>query len=128
MRIFFDQATPVPIRPYLDGHTVTTAFQQGWDKVKNGALLAAAERAGFDIFLTTDKNMKYQQNLAARRIAVIVLGRQQWPYVRPQIQLVIDTVNSATPGSFHEVGYSLPRLKLRHFSATSRKRYNSSRS
>jgi hypothetical protein len=57
MRVLFDQATPVPIRLYLEGHTVSTAFRQGWDKPKNGELLAAAEQAGFDVFVTTDKNM-----------------------------------------------------------------------
>ncbi|HWE53187.1 MAG TPA: hypothetical protein VG273_25570 [Bryobacteraceae bacterium] len=67
MLVLFDQATPVPIRPYLEGHTVRTAFQQGWDKLKNGDLLAAAERGGFHVFLTTDKNMRYQQNFAVRK-------------------------------------------------------------
>jgi hypothetical protein len=62
MLILFDQATPVPIRPFLEGHTVRTAAQQGWDKLRNGDLLTAAEEAGFDILLTTDKNMRYQQN------------------------------------------------------------------
>jgi hypothetical protein len=103
MRVLFDQAAPVPIRPYLEGHTVSTAFQEGWDKLKNGELLAAAEQAGFDLLLTTDKNMRYQQNLAGRKIAVIVLSQQQWPHVRPHIQRVVDAVNSATPGSFAEV-------------------------
>jgi hypothetical protein len=57
MRIVFDQATPVPIRPHLEGHIVRTAAQQGWDKLRNGDLLTAAEDAGFDLLLTTDKNM-----------------------------------------------------------------------
>ena len=103
MLIIFDQATPVPIRPYLEGHTVRTAAQQGWDKLSNGDLLAAAEEAGFDILLTTDKNMRYQQNLAGRKIAIVVLGQQQWPQLRPHIQRVIAAVNAATPGSFAEV-------------------------
>ena len=106
--MLFDQATPVPIRPYLEGHTVSTAFQQGWDKLKNGELLAAAEQAGFDLFLTTDKNMRYQQNLADRTIAIIVLGQQQWPHVRPHIQRVVDAVNAAKPGSLVEVDISYP--------------------
>jgi hypothetical protein len=108
MLVLFDQATPVPIRPYLEGHTVSTAFRQGWDKLKNGELLAAAEQAGFDLFLTTDKNMFYQQNLAGRKIAVVVLSQQQWPHVRPYIQRVIDAVNAATPGSFAEVDIPFP--------------------
>jgi len=103
MRIIFDQATPVPIRPYLEGHTVCTAAQQGWDKLRNGELLTAAEAAGFDLLLTTDKNIRYQQNLAGRQIAVLVLGQQQWPQLRPHIQRVIDAVNAATPGSYVEV-------------------------
>jgi len=103
MLVLFDQATPVPIRPWLEGHTVRTAFQQGWDKLKNGELLAAAEQAGFHLFLTTDKNMRYQQNLASRKIAVVVLGQQQWPHVGPHIQRVVDAVNAATPGTVTEV-------------------------
>ena len=106
MRIIFDQATPLPIRPHLDRHTVRTAAQQGWDKFKNGELLTAAEEAGFDLLLTTDKNMRYQQNLQSRKIAVVVLGQQQWPALRPHIQLVVDAINAATPGCYVEV--SLP--------------------
>ena len=79
MRVLFDQATPVPIRPHLKGHEVRTAAQQGWDRLKNGELLVAAEADGFDVLLTTDKNMRYQQNIAGRKIAVVVLGLQQWP-------------------------------------------------
>jgi len=108
MLILFDQSTPVPIRPYLEGHTVRTAFQQGWDKLKNGELLAAAEEAGFDLFLTTDRNMRYQQNFADRKIAVIALNQQQWPHVRPHILRVVDAVNAATPGSFAEVDIPYP--------------------
>ena len=103
MLIIFDQATPVPIRPFLEGHTVRTAAQQGWDRLRNGDLLTAAEEAGFDLLLTTDKNMRYQQNLVGRRIAIVVLGRQQWPQLRAHIQRVVDAVNAATPGSFVEV-------------------------
>ena len=58
MRILLDQAMPVLIRPYLKGHEVRTAAQQGWDRLKNGELLVAAERGGFDVLLTTDKNMR----------------------------------------------------------------------
>jgi hypothetical protein len=100
MRIIFDQATPVPIRSYLKGHAVRTAAEQGWDNLTNGDLLIAAEKAGFDLLLTTDKNLRYQQNLAGRKIAIVVLGQQQWPHLRAHIQLVIEAVDAATPGSF----------------------------
>ena len=86
MRVLFDQGTPVPIRAYLDQHEVSTAFQQGWATLKNGDLLTAAEGAGFDVVLTTDKNLRYQQNLAGRKIAVVVLGMQQWPQLARQIR------------------------------------------
>jgi hypothetical protein len=66
-------------------------------------LLTAAEDAGFDILLTTDKNMRYQQNLAGRKIAIVVLGQQQWPQLRPHVQRVVEAVNAATPGSYAEV-------------------------
>jgi hypothetical protein len=103
MRILFDQATPVPLRPYLEGHSVRTAAQQGWDQLRNGDLLTAAEDAGFDLLLTTDKNMLYQQNLEGRLIAIVVLGVQQWPQLRPHIHRVIEAVNAAVPGSYAEV-------------------------
>jgi hypothetical protein len=105
MRILFDQATPVPIRSFLTGHDVRTAAQQGWDTLKNGELLAAAETEGFDVLLTTDKNMRYQQNLSGRRIAVVVLGLQQWPSLRPHVQLIADAIQSAISGSYTEVDF-----------------------
>jgi hypothetical protein len=74
MLIIFDQATPLPIRSYLKQPTVRTAAQQGWNKLNNGDLLTAAEEAGFDILLTTDKNIRYQQNLAGRKLAIVVLA------------------------------------------------------
>jgi hypothetical protein len=103
MLILFDQATPVPLRPYLKGHIVRTAAQQGWDRLKNGDLLNAAETAEFNLLLTTDKNMRYQQNLAGRKIAVLVLGQQDWGLLLPHVQLVVDAVDAAVPGSYTEV-------------------------
>ena len=82
-----------------------TAAQQGWDTLKNGELLAVAEADGFEVLLTTDKNMRYQQNLAGRKIAVVVLGLQQWPSLQPYIQLVVEAVNAAIPGSYTEVNF-----------------------
>src|ERR1700689_403361 len=103
MRVLFDQATPVPIRAYLDQHVVSTASQQGWATLRNGDLLTAAEAAGFDVLLTTDKNLRYQQNLEGRKIAVVVLGRQQWPQLRPHVRLVAEAVNASLPGSYAEI-------------------------
>ncbi len=77
MRVLFDQATPVPIRRFLTGHTVRTAAEEHWEMLKNGDLLTVAEHAGFEVFLTTDKNIRYQQNLTGRTIAIVVIGVQQ---------------------------------------------------
>jgi hypothetical protein len=100
MRILLDQGTPAPIRRFLKGHTVRTAAEQGWAKLSNGELLSAAEEAGFDGFVTPDKNIRYQQNLAARSIAFVVIGNPQWPVLRRHVDLVVDAVNAAAPGSF----------------------------
>lgn len=88
MLILFDQGTPRGLARYLTGHTVTKAIERGWDRFTNGALLAEVEKTGFDLLVTTDKNMRYQQNLAGRKIAIVVLGEQQWPKLRPYVQRV----------------------------------------
>src|SRR6266702_1237421 len=82
MLILFDHVTPSGIARFLPGHTVTKAKDRGWDTLANGDLLAEAERAGFDVLLTADKNMRYQQNLRGRKIAIVVLSTPQWPVVR----------------------------------------------
>ncbi len=69
----------------------------------NGDLIAAAEAEGFDLLLTTDKNMRYQQNLTGRKIAFVVLGNQQWPTLRRYVERVVAAVDAATPGSYSEV-------------------------
>jgi hypothetical protein len=103
MRILFDHGTPAPLRSFLVSHTVREAKAQGWDTFKNGELLTAAEAAGFDVLVTTDKNIRYQQNLTGRTIAIIVLGNAQWPVLRLHVARVVAVVNAATPGSFTEV-------------------------
>src|SRR6266446_3037618 len=100
MFVLFDQGTPVPIRPFLKEHTVQTTAQRGWDKLKNGELLKAAEDAGFDVLVTPDKNIRYQQNLTVRTIALVVLGNPQWPILRLQMERVVAAVNAARPGSY----------------------------
>jgi hypothetical protein len=103
MLILFDHGTRHGIARLLLGHTVTRAKQRGWDTLTNGDLLAEAERAGFDGFVTADKNIKYQQNLAGRKIAIAVLSTPQWPLVRLNTEKVAAAVNVAMPGSFVEV-------------------------
>jgi hypothetical protein len=74
----------------------------------NGALLKAAEEAGFDLLLSTDKNIQYQQNLKGRRLAIVILGNAQRPSVHRYIDRVVAAVNAATPGSYAEVDIPLP--------------------
>jgi hypothetical protein len=100
MRILFDQGTPVPLRKFLSGHVVKTAYQEGWSTLLNGELLRVAEEAGFDLLLTADKNLAYQQNLAGRRMAIVALGRNRWSLIQPELVRIVDAVNRAKPGSY----------------------------
>jgi hypothetical protein len=108
MLILFDHGVPAPLVPYLIDHNVVKARDRGWDRLSNGDLLAEAERAGFEVFLTTDKNIRYQQNLVGRRIAVVVLSTPRWPLVRLHTSEILAAVNAAMPGSYVEVGIPGP--------------------
>jgi hypothetical protein len=103
MFVLFDQSTPVPIRTFLKEHKVQTAAQRGWDKLKNGELLKAAEDGGFDVLVTPDKNIRHQQNLKTHRIAIVVLGNAQWPVLRQYVERVVLAVDAAKPGTYCEV-------------------------
>ena len=103
MRVLFDQGTPVPLRHSLTHHEVTTAYELGWSTSKNGELLDAAERAGFAVLVTTDLNLRYQQNLGSRRIAVVALSTPSWPRVQKAIEEVVKKIDAAHPGSYSEV-------------------------
>ena len=103
MLILFDNGTPAPLRHALMDLVVVEAIERGWDRLLNGELIAAAEAAGFEVLLTTDKNMRYQQNLTGRKIAFVVIGNQQWPILRRHVEQVVAVANAATPGSFAEV-------------------------
>ena len=103
MRVLFDQGTPVPLRQALASHSVSTAYELGWATLKNGELLRSAEEKGFDVLVTTDTRLRYQQNLAARRIAVVVLSTTSWPRIRVIAEHVTAAVGSASIGSYVEV-------------------------
>jgi len=75
----------------------------GWERLGNGELISAAESEGFEVFVSSDKNLRYQQNLFGRRVALVILGQGQWPAIRPYVGRVRDAVNAAQPGSFTEV-------------------------
>ena len=100
MLILFDHGTPRGIAPALKGHAVKEAKAQGWDTLSNGDLLKAAEDAGFDVLLTTDKNLPHQQNLRGRRLAIVVLSNSRWSLVRNVLADIAASVNAAKPGSY----------------------------
>jgi hypothetical protein len=103
MRILFDHGTPSGIAGSLSGHDVTEAIERGWDRLSNGELLNEAEAAGFDLLLTTDKRIRYQQNLSRRKIAIVVLRNSTWRVVRLYLDRIALAVAEATPGSYAEV-------------------------
>lgn len=100
MRILFDQGVPVPLRAYLTPYAVSTAYEKGWSQLRNGNLLDAAEEEAFEIFLTTDQNLQYEQNLSNRAIAVVVLSTTSWPRIKLATDAVLSAVQSAQSGQF----------------------------
>jgi hypothetical protein len=103
MLVLFDHGTPSGIARSLIGHEVTEAIERGWDRISNGELLTKAEAAGFEVLVTTDKKIRYQQNLTGRKIALVVLGNSAWRMVRQHLDTIATAVNGATPGSYVEV-------------------------
>ena len=77
MKILFDQGTRAPLRGALTAHQVSTAHEMGWSELDNGRLLAAAEET-FDVLVTTDRNLRHQQSMTGRRLAVLVLPTTSW--------------------------------------------------
>ncbi len=103
MRVLFDQGTPLPLRKHLSPHQVSTAFELNWSALKNGELIARAEASGFDALVTTDQNLKYQQNLADRRIALVVISTTSWPRIQQHVAAVLEALQAATTGAYLEV-------------------------
>jgi hypothetical protein len=98
MRVLFDQGVPAPLRRYLPEHTVDTAYERGWSQLTNGTLLSTAELEGYDLLITTDRNLRYQQNLHGRRMAILVLLSTSWPRIRlrtTEIQAAVGAIGDA---------------------------------
>ncbi len=106
MRILFDQGTPVPLREYLPGHSVETAYEKGWSTLRNGELLAKAE-AEFDLLVTTDRNLGSQQNMKGRKLAIMVLPTTNWLRLRGVADEIAEFARTLRPGEIKE--YPLPR-------------------
>jgi predicted nuclease of predicted toxin-antitoxin system len=104
VRILFDQGVPVPLRDFLRDHSVKTAYEMGWARLENGLLIDSAEGA-FDALITTDQNLRYQQNLTGRRLAVLVLPTTSWPQLQVHIVDVVAAVGGLHPGEFFELTF-----------------------
>jgi hypothetical protein len=101
--ILFDNNVPRGLARAPSAHTVVEARARGWHLFKNGDLLQAAEDEAFDVMVTSDKSIKYQQNLAGRRIALVVLSKGRWLLVRQRLENIAAAVDAAVPGSYVEV-------------------------
>jgi hypothetical protein len=105
MRILFDQGTPSPLRRVLSGHDVATAYEMGWSQLMNGDLLNEAEPV-FDAFITTDQNLRYQQNLSGRRLAILTLWTTSWPKIQRHLPEIVAAIDELCPGDFVELNFS----------------------
>ena len=103
MRILLDHGTPRPLRGHLPEHVVDTAAERGWSRLGNGELLYEAERAAYDVLITTDQNMRYQQNVAALRLAIVVLRSNRWPRIRRRIDAIREAFGEIRTGELREV-------------------------
>jgi predicted nuclease of predicted toxin-antitoxin system len=103
LKVLFDQNAPRPLARFLAHHQVIRSAELGWSLLKNGELLQAAEEDGFEVLVTADRNLAYQQNLQGRTLAIVVLPSGRWPEVEPQVPAVVGAVDGAKPGSYIEV-------------------------
>jgi len=95
----------VPLRRFLNSHTVTTVYEKCWSRTRNGDLLRVAQEEMFEVLLTTDQNLKYQQNLADRQIAIVVLPTTSWPVIQKHSAKIAGVLDAIMPGDFIEMDY-----------------------
>ncbi len=114
-RILLDHNIPFPLTRHLPGHHVVHASQVGWEAISNGLLIAAAENGGFEVLITADQNLEYQQNLTDRRLALIVLSTNTWPVLRGDLSSIIQAATLAVQGSYQFVTFDRPALRRRPF-------------
>jgi hypothetical protein len=103
VKVLFDQNVPRNLVLYLSAHKVTRSAELGWQELKNGDLLDEAEAKGFEVMVTADRNLTYQQNLDNRRLAIVVLPSGNWPAVKAQIVEVVKAIDESEPGGFKEL-------------------------
>ena len=103
MKVFFDECVPRPLRKLLAVPEIKTAQEMGWGRLKNGELIRQAEVSGFDVFVTSDQNLKYQQNLQGRKIALLVLSTNYWPILEKHHGLITSALAAIQPGQYLEL-------------------------
>lgn len=103
MKILFDQGVPLPLRKHLPGQEVSTAFELDWNELSNGDLIEAAEDTGFDVLVTTDQNLRYQQNLTKRSLAIVVLMSTSWPKIRSKLGAIFEALEAVRLVSYTEI-------------------------
>ena len=103
MKLLFDQGTPAPLRNHLAAHSIDTLTERGWSDKDNGELLDLAEREQYEILVTTDQNLRHQQNLVGRQIGVVVLLANAWPRVRLHTSEIEAAIATVQPGEVVEV-------------------------
>jgi hypothetical protein len=114
-RILLDQNVPFPLTRHLLGHDVVHASTAGWEDLANGLLIAAAEEGGFELLITADQNLEYQQNLTARHLSLVVLSTNNWNTIRSGLPSVIAAVDAVAAGGYRFVQFDLPALRRRLF-------------
>jgi hypothetical protein len=107
LRILLDENLPAALSRLIAGHHVTPAFEMGWGGISNGDLIAAAEAEGFEVLITADQNIRYQQNLTGRRLILIVLSTNIWPIIRANPGPILAAVEGGRPGGY--VTVTLPK-------------------
>lgn len=103
MKILFDHGTPAPLRHYLRDHTVHRSAEKGWELLENGELIRKADEEGYEVIVTTDQSMRYQQNLTGRGLAIVVLLSTAWPKVQHRTEEIRTAIEEADPGQLKEV-------------------------
>jgi hypothetical protein len=103
VKVLLDENLPHRLRNRLGSHEAFTVWYMGWAGLKNGELLNAAEEAGFEVFVTGDQTLSYEQNLAGRRIAVLVLSTIDRDILKSNAPLIVAALDNVTPGSIQEV-------------------------
>ena len=103
MKILFDHGTPAPLRNHLGEHSVDRSAEKGWELLDNGELIRKAEEEGYEVIVTTDQSIRYQQNLAGRGLAIVVLLSTAWPRVRDRTEEIRTAIEEVRPGELREV-------------------------